>query len=201
MKQSNLINEAAAYVADMLQTTLPQGMTFHDISHTEAVVNAIYEIGEAVQLTDLELHVAILAGWFHDIGYCYQYTDHESLGAFLTGEYLHLMGCPGSIISRVQSCITATKIPQSPKDLSEMVICDADMYHLSMPEFHTLTQRLRQEWEIRLKREYSDKQWLEESLQLLTSHSYFTGYGKSVLQPRKEKNISMLREMISSMAE
>jgi uncharacterized protein len=44
---------------------------------------------------------------------------------------------------------------------------------------------------------YTDEQWNALNLEMLANHSYFTGYGKTVLQAQKQKNIDRLKHLLS----
>lgn len=91
------------------------------------------------------------------------------------------------------ACIGATRFPQNPKSIEEEVLTDADLYHFTKPDYPKYEQRLRKEFKIYLGRTYTDKEWAETNYTLLKSHSYYTPYGKTVLQKFKEVNIERLK--------
>jgi uncharacterized protein len=95
-------------------------------------------------------------------------------------------------IDEVTGCIAATKMPQSPQNLLQQIMCDADMFHLADDNYPGYASRLRTEWELILNKQYSDEQWRQINLNMLIQHKYFTDYGKIVLQEHKLANIDKL---------
>jgi len=89
--------------------------------------------------------------------------------------------------------IGATKIPQQPKNHLQAVICDADLFHLSLPEYCRLQELLRYEWSEILDKQYEENDWHKLNMDFLINHHYFTAYGKNVLTPRKEVNIKLCK--------
>ena len=56
------------------------------------------------------------------------------------------------LISQVTGCIAATRIPQTPTNLMEKIICDADLFHLGTEQFREKSRLLRDELEALKKR-------------------------------------------------
>jgi hypothetical protein len=79
-----------------------------------------------------------------------------------------------------------------------MVLCDADFYHFSRPDYSKFEKSLRKEWETCLNLFYTDEQWNALNLEMLTTHEYFTAYGRTVLQQRKQENINKLKQVIEN---
>lgn len=75
----------------------------------------------------------------------------------------------------------------------EVVLCDADFYHLSRAHYTKFEKSLRKERETCLNLYYTNEPWNALNLEMLTTHEYFTTYGKTVLQDGKAKNIAKLK--------
>ncbi len=191
MPQTQLIYDARLYVTDIL-SKLPETICFHNLMHTENVFNAVEEIGdhEGVSAEDMEL--VQVAALFHDTGYLYNYTGHEEVSVFIAGNFLTQKDCSPGFIDKVSACIKATKMPQQPGDLLEQIICDADFFHFALENYPDYAAKLRKEWTDCLHKTFTDNEWNTTNLKVLLDHSYFTGYGKSILQSRKQKNINKL---------
>lgn len=193
MKIKHIISKVAATVEEIFEKDLPNGFFFHNINHTEEVVKASLEIGMEVKLTEDELEVVQIASWFHDVGYCHRYYGHEDLSLEIAERTLTTFNYNTNKLKQVLTCIASTKYPQKPYTLIEKVICDADLYHLSKPNYYLYEQRLRREWKDRLGKNFSDREWIDTNCQLLQKHKYFTIYGQAVLQPSKETNIEVYK--------
>ncbi len=196
MMLSTPIKETCAYVIPFLDEQLDPHFYFHNSRHTVDVVTASLEIGLQAGLAPKELEIILLAAYFHDIGYAQTYKDHELASTALAKTFLRSKGLDQSLIDRVVDCILATRFPQQPRNLLEMIICDADLYHFSVNGYLAYAEALKLEWQQKLKLNYSDKQWNSINLELLQNHQYFTAYGKNTLQQRKEKNICLLKQLI-----
>lgn len=193
MESYHIIQRAAAYVYGFLQSQLPEYLYFHNVSHTLEVVRAVTEIGVNEELTTEELEPVKIAAWFHDTGYHSKYAGHENESIEIAEAFLRAGSYPSDKTEIVISCIEATRYPQTPLSLQEEILCDADLYHFSKPDYREHEQNLRKEWGAYFHKTYSDEEWAKDNCELLVSHSYFTDYGKRVLQARKERNIAMMR--------
>ncbi|MEO7768419.1 MAG: phosphohydrolase, partial [Ferruginibacter sp.] len=106
-----------------------QYLPYHNLAHTEAVVKAAIQIGNHYQLVDPDFFIILTAAWFHDMGYFSEDpSHHEKKGAEKAAVFLNDAGVDEPTISKVQACIIATKLPQSPVNLLEQIICDSDLF-------------------------------------------------------------------------
>jgi uncharacterized protein len=186
-----IVKDAATFVKKLFDKELPAGMYFHNLEHTNNVVQAVTEI-MSDRLTTMEQTIVLLAAWFHDCGYCRTYIGHEDCSILIATTFLNEQRCDITLIVQVTACIAATKVPQKPQNLLQEILCDADMAHLAKNNYIDYANRLKQEWQVHLNKHFSEKQWRELNLELLTQHKYFTTYGKNVLEVEKHKNIERL---------
>lgn len=187
---------SSKFVTALFAEELSVQLSFHSAHHTGNVVRAVEEIGLNVALSPDDLDLVTIAAWFHDTGYTRGYAGHEQLSVIIARDFLVGMRLDGQRIDRIASCILATTFPQSPKNALEMVLCDADFYHFSRADYPKFEASLRREWETCLNMHYTDDKWNALNLQMLTNHEYFTGYGKTVLQEKKQKNIETLKNAV-----
>lgn len=195
--ETQLIQKAKAYAEEVLRK-LPETFTYHNLKHTTAVAEAAEEIGKQSSLSNDELENVIVAAWLHDTGYEKDRDHHEERSAKTAVTLLETWGASTEKIKKVENLIAATRMPQSPKNLAEQVLCDADMYHLSRKDMLECGDQIRAEIETfkNIKFE-SDQEWGEYNLKFLKKHSYFTLYGRQVLEERKKKNIKKLKKMLN----
>jgi len=136
MKINNqIVAEAAAYVTDLLEKQLSKQFYYHDFFHTFSVVNASDMLGDMNEISKPEKRILLIAAWFHDTGYTKQIVGHEKQGALIAEEFLIGKNIDDTEIESVKACILATQFPQQPKSILERIICDADMMHVSEPNF------------------------------------------------------------------
>ncbi|MFN8336498.1 MAG: DUF5706 domain-containing protein [Cyclobacteriaceae bacterium] len=195
--ETELIRKSRAYAEDVLRK-LPETFTYHNLKHTTAVADAAEEIGKQSSLSNDDLENVIIAAWLHDTGYEKDREHHEERSAKTATALLEGWGASAEKVKKVQNLIAATRMPQNPQNLAEQVLCDADLYHLSKKDIFECAQQIRSEIEtFKNIRFESDKEWNEYNLKFLKNHSYFTLYGRQVLEERKKKNIKKLKKMLN----
>lgn len=188
-----IVNKAEKFVVDLLTNHLPSDIGYHTIEHAQFVVNAVSEIGTATKLTEHELNIARISGWFHDTGYTKSPTDHEETSAGIAKNFLKDMNVFPEEINLVANAIMATKVPQLPKNKIEEVLCDADMYHLSVNDYFERVEHMRIEFWLTRNIKMNKKEFDENSVTFFGLHDYHTQYGKTVLQEGKEKNLARIK--------
>ena len=193
MEESILIKESREYAESVLGT-LPEGYCYHNLDHTREVVSAASELGSSSDLEDEDMELIILAAWYHDLGYSSGYENHEDESIRLMHEKLTELGVNQTKIRQIAAIIKSTEMPQSPKNELGKVMCDADLYHLSTGAFNEKSEELRKELAAVNGKEYDQDEWTRMNTEFISSHSYFTNYGKIKLEPRKKKNLKKLKK-------
>src|SRR3990170_4083582 len=123
MNYTRLLEQVKYHVLHFFKTKEDSNVVYHNLSHTEAVVSNAAKIARHYQLGEKDTFIVTTAAWFHDAGY---FTgdpfDHETRGADAAAEFLKTKGIDDEIIEAVRSCILATRMPQSPKNLLEQIV-------------------------------------------------------------------------------
>ncbi|GAB2836688.1 Pycsar system effector family protein [Ferruginibacter profundus] len=193
MNFKDLIAKAESYVKQVAGESDNNLLYYHNLQHTEMVVAAAKQIGNHYQLSDKDFCVVVTAAWFHDIGYCKGAREkHENKGAELATSFLAENKVDDDMIHSVVNCILATKIPQKATNLLEMIICDADMFHLGTDDFTERNRLMRKEMEAVLHKDIDKKEWRNGAIQLMQQHHYFTDYCQLLLNDKKQENLDKL---------
>jgi predicted metal-dependent HD superfamily phosphohydrolase len=193
--QSTLLSNARIFVTNLFQNKVNKSIRFHNLEHTQGVALASEEMANYYQFGDEDRLALYIAAWFHDTGFSSgQAHGHEDVSIDLATNFLQENKADPAFIQKVISCIEATKMPQSPKNLIEQVLCDADLFHLGTDEFTIKNKLLRDELTGFSKQDISKKQWRKMNISFLENHAYFTDYGRRKLQPVKERNLEELKE-------
>ncbi len=197
--ESPVIQKTKAYVNQLLQDKLAPHFVYHNLQHTLDVVEAAILIGRQEHLRDDQMEAVITAAYLHDIGYTVQADGHEDHSIKLSKEFLTEVKADESLVTKVLGCIEATKMPQKPKSLIEQVICDADLYHLSSTEYFDKAELLRAEFSSVEEDSITESEWLDMSTLFIGNHSYFTDYGKRVLDPEKRRNLKKIKKRLKAL--
>ena len=191
---TEILRQAQTHVTALLSEKLPQWAVYHNLLHTEQVVDAAHEIGEGIRLGKSEMEVVLVAALFHDVGYIDAVEGHEERAAGIGTEFLSAKNYPQPRIDLVVGCIRATKMPQSPKNSLEEVMCDADLSHIGKKRFFDRSDLLRMETEMRTGVTMSDVDWLQKNIEFASSGTFFTLYAREEWSGRRRKNLIELQE-------
>jgi predicted metal-dependent HD superfamily phosphohydrolase len=195
MNHENLITATENHVSELYRQHQVPGLIYHSLLHTQEVVQVAEQISAHYQLSDDDQLVVHASAWFHDVGYLFGPPEtHEMIGAEKAAEFLQAQGINGEIIEKVKGCILATRLPQTPHNLLEEIICDADLFHFGNESFAEKNKLMRKEKELILGTEIGGSVWREGAIRLLQSHNYFTDYVKTLLKKGKEENLAILRK-------
>ena len=135
-----------------------------------------------------------LAAWLHDIGYIWEPLRHEARGAEYATTVLNALNFPKTKINKITGMILATKIPQSPKNIYEQIICDADLDYLGRGDYESSSNLLLQE--IQLNKEISELEWLIIQDKFLRVHHYFTAGSIKSRESNKQQRLKMIQDQI-----
>jgi len=176
-----------------LQSDLDPGLIYHNVFHTTDVMEQAINIAisEGVK-PGHELNLLKTAAAYHDSGFLFTYKNHEEKGCEIARNDLasHLTD---SDIEKICGMIMATKIPQSPKNLFEEIICDADLDYLGRDDFEPISKNLYKEFlDFTIIRKGDN--WDEIQIKFFELHHYFTQSSLSKRNPKKQEHLSLIKE-------
>jgi predicted metal-dependent HD superfamily phosphohydrolase len=195
--QTDLLARTHAYAESILTERLSSTFLFHNVDHTREVVEAAQEIGQHSGLGEKEMETLLIAAWLHDVGYRDGRINHERTSMHIARTFLEEQGVGEKRIEKVLQCIAATEMPQRPQGLLAEVMCDADLYHLATDQYAEKTELLRQEVSLLTGEKVSKRKWLYGNKLFYEKHHYFTEYGRTVLEPRKQANLQKIEAAIA----
>lgn len=176
-----------------LEKELDPKLGYHNISHTLDVLKQAEIIAEKENVKDEhELLLLKTAAVFHDSGFLYLYKNHEEKGCEIATEALKNIFSEEDI-KKVCGMIMATKIPQTPHNLLEQIICDADLDYLGRNDFEPISKNLYKEF-ITFKIIPEDCIWDHIQISFFESHHYFTGTSVRKRNEKKNEHLNILKE-------
>ena len=183
-------------VEAFLSKELPSHYTYHSIEHFRDVVKQAERIAKKEKIDKAGILDIKLAAWLHDVGYIWGPIDHEKKSVEYAKVILNEMKFPKSKISLITRMIMATKVPQSPKNLFEQIICDADLDYLGRNDFEEISSNLLKELEIEQK--ITNLNWLKIQEEFLKSHSYFTLTSQKSREKNKQKRLRKIKDILKT---
>jgi uncharacterized protein len=187
---------ARAYAASCLRR-LPAELTYHSLAHTcQDVVPAAERLAARLGVGGLDLVLLRTAAYFHDVGFIERRAQHETAGARLAASVLVYCGYQPSQIAMIAGMILATRLPQSPCNLLEQILADADLDSLGRDDFRRTSLALRAE--LALCGPLIPKaEWYTRQLAFLQNHRYFTTAAQALRDAGKLRNIALLERLLS----
>ena len=190
-----LVEKTANFVQDLFSKELPNTFIYHNFKHTQRVVKSSKELIEKSQISVKQEEALLLAAWLHDTGYVKEYTGHEEESVKIATNWLTQNNVDQETIDTVTRCILATRMHVEPHDLLEEIMKDADTSHLAKDYFEETSEFLRQELKLLKIKNFSDKEWIKQNIDLFTSkHQYYTNYARENWKEQKDNNLYELLE-------
>ena len=134
---------------------------------------------------------------YHDCGFMVQSKEHEKIGCDIARESLPRFGYTAEQVERICGMIMATRIPQTPHNLLEEIIADADLDYLGRDDFWSIGNRLFTELQM-----YgiiqTEEEWNALQLRFLEQHHYFTATAINTRKQKKDEYVAILKQGLAS---
>lgn len=196
MHYSEVLDQLKTHVINLFYTNNDERFIYHNLIHTEQVVENTVKIANHYQLSDADFFIVVAASWFHDMGYFFDCRAHESKGADMAVQFLKDRGIEQETIDQIQGCIMATKMPQRPVGLLQQIVCDADLFHLGSDHFKERNKLMREEAEAFCNKDIDKVDWRTKTIALFKAHHYHTDYCQQLLNAKKAKNLQEMEHKL-----
>lgn len=187
--------KAKAYILPKLERELAKHLSYHSVGHVKDVYKAAERLAKAEGVGPYETKVLLTAVLFHDAGFLVHPKDHEKISCKMVKETLPRFNYTAEEIKRICGMIMATHIPQTPHNLLEQIICDADLDYLGRDDFFNIGNRLFAEMMV-YGVVQNELEWDNLQVKFLESHDYFTKTAIKLRKPNKDKYVKELKRKI-----
>lgn len=187
--------EVKELMLDKLARELPANLTYHSLGHVKDVYQAAERFASLEGVAGEDLTLLLTAVVFHDSGFLKEAKEHEQTGCDIARATLPAYDYTAEQIERICGMIMATRIPQTPHNLSEQIICDADLDYLGRDDFYKIGQTLFQELRTAGVLATEDE-WNRLQVKFLEAHHYFTASALRLRKPVKDKYLEDLKRQI-----
>ncbi|MEO7120906.1 MAG: HD domain-containing protein [Ginsengibacter sp.] len=184
------LQDVQSYVEALYNKFQSAELSYHNLEHTQKVVQRCHEISEAYFIDETDKFILFTSAWFHDAGHLSGLPlNHEERSVEIMKTYFENKMDDTKIIDAIAGCIMATKIPHDPKTLPEKIIADADTYNLGTKDFIDTDSGVKKELQLRTDLALDD--WNSKTLNMLINHAFFTAYCRELLNKGKQENIAI----------
>lgn len=197
MQYREILDQLRTHVANLFQSHQDDRFTYHNLDHTEQVVENAVRIANHYQLSDQDFFIVVGASWFHDLGYLFDCTQHEAKGTGMASDFFKEKNVDQVVIDQISGCIMATKMPQSPEGLLQQIVCDADLFHLGSEKFKERNKLMRKEAEACVGHKIDKTDWRRKTIALFKMHHYHTDYCQQLLNAKKAENLAEMEDKLT----
>lgn len=184
-------------VLNKLEHELPEYLYYHNVKHTIDVVTQVELIGIGEGVSDEELLILKTAALFHDTGHILGYEDHERYSTVVANEILPDYHYTPKQIEKICRLIMVTKMPPSPQNELEQIMCDADLDYLGRSDMVPVSNLLYRELK-EMNKIGSWDDWNALQIKFISDHQYFTKTARSLREVNKQKQIERLRSLLEN---
>ncbi len=187
---------ARRYALERLERELAPGIIYHSPVHTHDIVPAAERLAALESVTGDDLLLLRTAAYFHDLGFVIQYQNHEGASAQIAAQVLPGFCYSQEQVDAIVGMILATRLPQSPHNLLEELLADADLDVLGRDDFMPRNRDLQTELAA-MGRPTTEQEWYRSQLNFLQSHRYWTSAARRLRDSGKQANIAALERLLA----
>lgn len=187
------IRKLKKFVLGKLVNELSDKLTYHGVNHTIHVLKTCNQYIKRMHVPANEAYLLRTAALMHDTGFIWNYENHEQESIRFTKELLPFWKYTNTEIEKIIGIINATKIPQTPHNLLEQIMGDADLDYLGTDLFHKIGNKLYREL-MALNKITNEEQWDRIQVNFLQNHVYHTPFAKKHREPVKQKYLVEILE-------
>ncbi|MEM9990354.1 MAG: HD domain-containing protein, partial [Bacteroidota bacterium] len=187
---------AKAYILGRLKNGLSDKLTYHSLYHTLDVLQVSTELCTLENINAYETNLLKTAALYHDTGFLVSSRNHEQLSCGIARHMLPKFKYSSSEIERICGMIMATKIPQSPQNKLEEILCDADLDYLGRADFERIGATLFEELKTQ---QVLDNllDWNKIQIRFLEAHTFFTITNQQRRSPTKHAHLLKLKNWLA----
>jgi len=179
-------------VISNLERNLPSWLHYHSLQHTQHVLDKVIYIAKKEKVGKNDLFLLKIAALYHDIGFIIDRDNHEELSCVIATKELKEFQVTPEEINQICEMMKATKIPQDPTSHLAAILADADLEYLGTDTFLEWSDKLYREI-LHYQPDLSEDKWNEIQYDFISNHHYHTFYCKQNREPKKLKNLQLLR--------
>jgi uncharacterized membrane-anchored protein YitT (DUF2179 family)/predicted metal-dependent HD superfamily phosphohydrolase len=192
-----LFEQAGEFILNKLRNELPGHLSYHNVEHVLDVYHSAERIGKQEGIDEQQMHQLLTAALFHDSGFVVGADEHEEQSCRIAREILPKFQYTDTDIRVICGLITATHLPQSPKNQLEQILADADLDYLGREDFQVISNKLYQELAFTGKID-TELEWRFAEAKFLEHHRYFTQSASNARNKQKDINLAKIKTQINT---
>lgn len=177
------------------ENDLPDNLSFHNLKHTVNVSTQVELIGRAEGISDEEMILVQTAGLFHDSGFLDGYENHKQTSCYYARDMLPKYGYSENQIEDICKLIMSTRMPVSPVNKQEEILCDANLMYLGRIDCIQMMKNQAKEM-VDYNVISSEMEWFEKQREFIKNHEFFTATARALREVSKEEQRKNMERLI-----
>ncbi len=187
---------ARQYVLNLFNQKNDSRLVFHTYRQANEIVKNINTLAQANGSTEGEWEVAVLAGWFYNVGYLFNYQNPAPKSMELADKFLTAHHFTKDKKALILGAIKTVHEAQPLKKAEDQLLSDAVNGVKYGQSFLETSPLLQLERELLLDEKYSPSEWLEYSIQQLRDARFYTSHAKVNFEPLSANHIIALKQRL-----
>ncbi len=183
-------NQSKLVKVQEISSKLMPNLPYHNFGHALDVFSTVTNLAELEKVSEENKFLLQTAALLHDVLYIPYDSENEERGAKAAIDNLPQLEYLREEIVQVTKLIMTTKY-RNPKNLPEMIICDADLDNLGREDFIEIGHKYRIELGLP-----AGRNWDKRQLNLLQKHCYYTESARRLRNDGLQRNIAKLRQIL-----
>lgn len=189
---------AKHFILAKLRAELSDKLHYHGLHHTLDVLRVSKALCESEGVSGRVVTLVKTAALYHDCGFVKdKHAGHEYEGCLIARASLPAMGYSVEDIEVICGMIMATKIPQSPTNLLEEILCDADLDYLGRSDFYPIGESLYEELSA-YHLIQGERAWNRLQVSFLGAHRFHTNTNRKYREPVKQQFLKELQGLVAT---
>jgi hypothetical protein len=173
---------AQAHVLELHNQKQDARFVHHNYQLTAAFAEEVRVLCEETQLDEKQQEIALIAAWFANTGYLFNYQEYTHYSQLVCEKFLKTHNYPESSTQKVLHAIDTLKKKVSPEKLLDRILSDAYTIVTLCKDFNEKSALLQLEWEFLLDRKMSTKEVKMWKLQRLLNAQLYTHYARTTYE-------------------
>ena len=189
--------EAKRYAREFMKRNYEKGLYYHNRDHVIDVLDRVRYLCYKEKVDDKKFDLISIAAIFHDIAYDKEVDDHEEVSAKVAEWFMTYKWYSSEDIEFVKNLILSTKPSKEPRNLSEMIIKDADVDNFWRNDFSKKWDLLKSELEELFWKKIPRDEFFQNSLRFAKEFVKFhTSTQITERNPTLQQNLSYIRKFL-----
>ncbi|MEO1258246.1 MAG: Pycsar system effector family protein [Bacteroidota bacterium] len=185
---------ARQFVLNLFNQKNDTRLVYHSYRQANEVVKNVNSLAQANGSTEGEWEATVLAGWFHNVGYLFDYQRPAEKSVELAGKFLDAHHFTKAKKSLVLGTIRAVHEGQSAKTPESQMLTDAVNGVKYGEGFFENLPLWQLERELVLNQKYEPLEWLAYAMEQLREARFYTSHAKVNYEPLMASHTVALKQ-------